>query len=113
MTRKSGGAKKRPFSDVFKKYKTYDTSQGFGSVGEWQAQWEQMSGAEAVIVLQGRLPHEILGLSLEQARDLDCVKRAMRQIVMENHPDKNPGNKEAEQRCRDALAAYAKLSGRP
>ena len=39
-----------------------------------------------------------------------CIKAKYRKIAIENHPDRNPNNKEAEQRFKDAAEAYNVLS---
>jgi molecular chaperone DnaJ len=52
--------------------------------------------------------YEILGV--DRSADGDAIKRAYRKQAIENHPDKNPGNAEAERRFKDAAEAYAVLS---
>jgi molecular chaperone DnaJ len=52
--------------------------------------------------------YEILGIS-EQASEKD-VKKAFRDIAVKYHPDKNPGNKEAEEKFKLASEAYDVLS---
>ncbi len=52
--------------------------------------------------------YEVLGV----AKDADgtAIKRAYRKKAMDNHPDRNPGDAEAEQRFKLAAEAYAVLS---
>lgn len=49
---------------------------------------------------------------LEIQRDAsgDEIKRAYRQMAMKYHPDRNPGDKEAEKRFRESAEAYDVLS---
>jgi molecular chaperone DnaJ len=51
--------------------------------------------------------YEILGV----ARDADeaAIKKAYRKLAFENHPDRNPGSAEAEQRFKEATEAYEVL----
>ena len=52
--------------------------------------------------------YEILGVGRD-ANDAD-LKRAYRQLAMQCHPDKNPGDKAAEERFKQVSEAYAVLS---
>ena len=52
-------------------------------------------------------PYEILGISRTASQDE--VKRAYRRLAKESHPDRNPGDKTAEQRFKEVQAAYEVL----
>ena len=52
--------------------------------------------------------YEILGVSREA--DADTIKKAYRKLAMQFHPDKNPGDKEAEDKFKECARAYEVLS---
>ena len=52
--------------------------------------------------------YEVLGVD-KSATDQD-LKRAYRKLAKKYHPDANPGNKEAEEKFKEASEAYAVLS---
>ena len=52
--------------------------------------------------------YEVLGL--EKGANEQAVKKAYRKLAMQYHPDKNPGNKEAEEKFKEINEAYEVLS---
>ncbi len=52
--------------------------------------------------------YEILGVPRNAT--IDEIKRAYRRLALKYHPDKNPGDKEAEERFKEICEAYAVLS---
>ena len=52
--------------------------------------------------------YEVLGI--QKGASEDEIKKAYRKMAMKYHPDKNPGDKEAEEKFKEANEAYAVLS---
>src|SRR5215213_7516206 len=52
--------------------------------------------------------YDILGVS-RNASD-DEIRKAHRKLVLKHHPDKNKGNKQSGERCKEVQEAYDVLS---
>lgn len=52
--------------------------------------------------------YEILGV--ERGADAEEIKRAYRRLAMKHHPDRNPGDADAEAKFKEAAEAYEVLS---
>ena len=52
--------------------------------------------------------YEILNVSKDA--DVNTIKKAYRKVAMKYHPDKNPGDKDAEEKFKEAAEAYGILN---
>ncbi len=52
--------------------------------------------------------YEVLGVTKTASKD--DIKKGYRKLAIQYHPDKNPGNKEAEEKFKEATEAYEVLS---
>ena len=52
--------------------------------------------------------YEVLGVNRDASADE--IKKAFRRVAMKHHPDRNPDNKQAEEKFKEAQEAYEILS---
>ena len=52
--------------------------------------------------------YEVLGV--DKKASADEIKKAYRKLAIKYHPDRNPGDKEAEEKFKEAAEAYDVLS---
>lgn len=96
---------KEPKKPFMAGYKTYDTSEGFGSAAEWRENFKERLGVEAATKIVGKnTPRSIVGVD-ETCASWEDIKSAFRKAVMKHHPDR--GGDPAE--FRKVYAAYELL----
>merc|ERR1712135_61401 len=76
-----------------------------------------MGGCELVlcwhlcgVLTMASLPDHYSVLGIPKNADADAIKKAYRTLALQCHPDKNPGDKAAEERFKRVAEAYATLS---
>ncbi len=61
-----------------------------------------------ISIMSKRDYYEVLGVS--KSSSADEIKKAYRKVAMKFHPDRNPGDKEAEEKFKEAAESYEVLS---
>ena len=62
---------------------------------------------ERLLIMAKRDYYEVLGIAKDATADE--IKKAYRKLAIKYHPDKNPGNKEAEEKFKEIAEAYEVL----
>ena len=75
------------------KYKTYDTSKGFGSPSQWQSAFESRMNFK-VLDLDDRTKHSGIAGPLYDAKTEAELKTTYRKLMMAYHPDRNGDTEE-------------------
>lgn len=58
--------------------------------------------------MTSRNPYEVLGVPRDATEE--DIKKAYRRLALEHHPDRNPGNRDSEERFKEITLAYEILS---
>ncbi|PJA26510.1 MAG: molecular chaperone DnaJ, partial [candidate division Zixibacteria bacterium CG_4_9_14_3_um_filter_46_8] len=56
------------------------------------------------MIMTKRDYYEVLGVPRDASDDV--IKKAYRKLAVQYHPDKNPGDKQAEEKFKEATEAY-------
>ena len=84
----------------------------FGFTTNWTrgvAMYVEAPDGCRIMAMTEEEPRRILGLPPEFTRE--ALKESWRAYALSHHPDKNPGDPEAEARFKVGLAAYERLMG--
>lgn len=90
------------------KFKTYDTSEGFGNQKEWRQSFKERIGEEKTIAPDDDSPHSIL--AVDKGATQAQIKKAYHKKLFEWHPDFNAHRMEqATAMSRKIILAFEKL----
>ena len=100
----------KSFAEKLAGYKQYDPKkEGYGSVDEWRAAWDEVMGHEEAMGFLGvESPLTIMGF--DEMPDAATLKKRYRELMLKNHPDKNPGDPGATLMTQKIVAAYSELT---
>lgn len=101
---------KKPKRGFLDGYKTYDTSQGFGSRAEWKAAFFERLGIDKALEVLGEDDPLVL-FGLTATATWADVDKAYRKLAFKHHPD-HGGTKEAMQKVNAAYEVLEKRFGR-
>jgi hypothetical protein len=103
---------KKNFKDVFKRYKTYDTSEGFGSVSDWNKAFKYRMGVdEAKTFVGDNSPLDIL--DFVSMPTLNELKAKYRQIMMKNqHWHRQDASEDDQKKLKEVIGAYTILENK-
>ena len=96
------------FKDIFAKYKTYDTSNGFGNPEEWFNTFKQrFTTEEARKIVENDSIESLLGIT-KRNYTFEHAQSCFRKKIMDIHPDRGGSEEEAKK----VLAAWEVLRSR-
>jgi len=107
----------------FGKYKTYDTSDGFGSTNQWKKAWEAIFGSTMEDFIKdtfeelneekkksaNELANEIRKNNSENLKLCKTVvelKSKFKELLFKYHPDKAGNTKENNEKCAKIIEEY-------
>jgi hypothetical protein len=86
------------FADIFSKYKTYDTSTGYGDPSQWKSAFrERMRIDEAQEIVDEIKEETSPILALRACKTLAELKKVYHSLLKQHHPDKGGDVKVAQQ----------------
>lgn len=97
------------FADIFKKYKTYDTSKGFGNSSQWKSAFRERMGWDEAEEIVNEIKDEHPPLvALRACKTLLELKKTYRDLMKIFHPDKGGDVRKAQ----EIVALYTVLEAK-